>query len=63
MNARLTVSLDSNVIEEAKLYAKVHSTSVSKLIEHRQKREVILENYLVYLSDFKFNREIANDYE
>ena len=31
--------------------------------EKRKKRKELLDKYLVDLSDFKFNREEANDYE
>ncbi len=34
MNTKLTVNIDRNVIEEAKLYAKNNSMSLSKLIEN-----------------------------
>ena len=33
MNSKLTLSLDSHVIDQAKQYAKSNSTSLSKLIE------------------------------
>lgn len=33
MNSKLTLKLDSTVIEKAKNYAEVHKTSLSKLIE------------------------------
>lgn len=33
MNSKLTLKLDSNVIEQAKTYAKVRNISLSKLIE------------------------------
>jgi hypothetical protein len=33
MNAKLTVNLSRNIIEEAKLYAKRNEVSLSKLIE------------------------------
>lgn len=33
MNTKLTLSLDSKIIEEAKRYSKQKGTSVSKLIE------------------------------
>jgi len=33
MSKKLTLSLDETVIERAKLYAKSHNTSLSKLIE------------------------------
>jgi len=31
--------------------------------EKRKKRNELLDNYLIDLSDFKFNREEANDYD
>lgn len=34
MNTKLTLNLDKEIIEEAKLYAKSHSVSLSKLIEN-----------------------------
>jgi hypothetical protein len=44
MNTKLTLSLDKNVIERAKLYAKEHEVSVSFLVE----------NYLLKItSDYK----------
>lgn len=33
MNRKLTLSLNQHVIEKAKLYAKLHQTSLSKMIE------------------------------
>lgn len=33
MNTKLTLSLDATIIEKAKVYAKAHNTSLSKLIE------------------------------
>ena len=33
MDKKLTLSLDKNVIEKAKIYAKCNNTSLSKLIE------------------------------
>lgn len=33
MDKKLTLSLDKNVIENAKIYAKFNNTSLSKLIE------------------------------
>ncbi|HAV53748.1 MULTISPECIES: DUF6364 family protein [Aequorivita] len=33
MDKKLTLSLDGTVIESAKTYAKLHNTSLSKLIE------------------------------
>lgn len=33
MDAKLTLKLDSTIIEQAKIYAKDKNTSVSKLIE------------------------------
>jgi len=32
-------------------------------VEKRKKRSEFLDKYLIDLSDFKFNREEANDYE
>ena len=34
MNTKLTLNLDKKIINEAKLYAKSHSVSLSKLIEN-----------------------------
>lgn len=34
MNAKLTLNIDQNIIEEAKSYAKNNSVSLSKLIEN-----------------------------
>ena len=34
MNRKLTLSLDDQVIEQAKKYAKTHKTSVSQMVEH-----------------------------
>lgn len=34
MNTKLTLSLDKEIIEEAKTYAKSHRVSLSKLIEN-----------------------------
>ena len=34
MNTKLTLNLDKEIINEAKLYAKSHSVSLSKLIEN-----------------------------
>lgn len=34
MNAKLTLKLNSKIIEEAKIYAKETNTSLSKLIEN-----------------------------
>ena len=34
MNAKLTLSLDDQVIAKAKMYAKVNKTSISQLVEH-----------------------------
>ena len=34
MNTKLTLNIDNNIIEEAKLYAKDNSISLSKLIEN-----------------------------
>ena len=34
MNTKLTLNIDDNIIEEAKLYAKDNSVSLSKLIEN-----------------------------
>ena len=33
MNSKLTVRLDSGVIERAKLYARTHNISISQMIE------------------------------
>ncbi|MGR3220256.1 MAG: DUF6364 family protein [Candidatus Anammoxibacter sp.] len=33
MNTKLTLKLDSEIISEAKSYAKFHSSSLSKLVE------------------------------
>ena len=33
MNAKLTLKIDDSVIKSAKLYAKAHNTSLSKLTE------------------------------
>ena len=33
MNAKLTLKIDNSVIESAKLFAKTHNTSLSKLAE------------------------------
>ncbi|QTE23173.1 DUF6364 family protein [Polaribacter cellanae] len=43
MDSKLTLKLDKSVIEQAKLYAKEHQTSLSKLIE----------NYLAVLTKLK----------
>ena len=34
MNTKLTLNLDKEIINEAKIYAKSHSVSLSKLIEN-----------------------------
>ncbi|MBP0613668.1 hypothetical protein J8J42_11525 [Chryseobacterium sp. cx-311] len=34
MNTKLTLNLDKEIIEEAKIYAKSHRVSLSKLIEN-----------------------------
>ena len=34
MDTKLTIKLDSTIIEEAKVYAKKQNTSLSKLIEN-----------------------------
>jgi hypothetical protein len=34
MNTKLTLNIDKEIIEEAKIYAKSHSVSLSKLIEN-----------------------------
>jgi hypothetical protein len=34
MNTKLTLNLDQDIIEEAKLYAKMNKMSLSKLIEN-----------------------------
>ncbi|MBB4079900.1 hypothetical protein GGR28_002527 [Lewinella aquimaris] len=34
MNAKLTLTVDQSVIKEAKLYAVLHETSVSALVEN-----------------------------
>jgi hypothetical protein len=49
MNTKLTVKLDSSVIEQAKTYAKKKNTSLSKLIE----------SYLGLLVDPKDTEEIT----
>ncbi len=48
MNTKLTIKLDKEVIEQAKIYAKKQNTSLSKLIEYylsqitsKQKKETI----------------------
>ena len=46
MNTKLTLNIDDNIIEEAKLYAKDNSVSLSKLIE----------NYLQSLTKKKFDK-------
>ena len=46
MNTKLTLNIDDNIIEEAKLYAKDNSVSLSKLIE----------NYLQSLTKRKSNK-------
>lgn len=33
MDSKLTIRLDSNVIERAKIYARIHNVSVSRMIE------------------------------
>mgnify|MGYP000698393817 CR=1 FL=1 len=33
MNAKLTISLDKEIIRDAKAYAKLHGVSLSKMIE------------------------------
>jgi hypothetical protein len=34
MNTKLTLNLDKDIIDEAKIYAKSHSVSLSKLVEN-----------------------------
>jgi len=34
MNTKLTLNIDKEIIDEAKIYAKSHSVSLSKLIEN-----------------------------
>lgn len=34
MNTKLTLNIDKEIIEEAKIYAKSHQVSLSKLIEN-----------------------------
>ncbi|MEO6838830.1 MAG: DUF6364 family protein [Ginsengibacter sp.] len=46
MNTKLTLNIDDNIIEDAKLYAKDNSVSLSKLIE----------NYLQSLTKKKFGK-------
>jgi len=38
MNTKLTLKIDNSVIESAKLFAKAHNTSLSKLVESFFKR-------------------------
>jgi hypothetical protein len=40
MNTKLTLSLDKNVINEAKKYAKIRHKSISKMIENYLKNVV-----------------------
>jgi hypothetical protein len=49
MDTKLTLKLDSSVIEQAKTYAKKKNTSLSKLIE----------SYLGLLLDPKENNEVT----
>ncbi len=49
MDTKLTIKLDSYVIERAKTYAKKKNTSLSQLIE----------NYLGFLIDPKDNNEVT----
>ena len=49
MDAKLTLKLDREIIEQAKTYAKNKNTSLSKLIE----------SYLGFIVDPKDNQEIT----
>ncbi len=49
MDTKLTLKLDSSVIERAKIYAKKKNTSLSQLIE----------NYLGFLVDPKDDNEVT----
>jgi len=50
MDAKLTLKLNSDIIEEAKIYAKESNTSLSKLIE----------NYLSAITDKNSKRRKVN---
>jgi len=45
VNTKLTLSIDKNIIEKAKKYAKNRHKSVSKLIENYLKNIVIKNDY------------------
>jgi hypothetical protein len=45
MNTKLTLSIDKNIIEKAKKYAKNRHKSVSKLIENYLKNIVVKNDY------------------
>ena len=75
MDTKLTLKLDSNIIEEAKRYAKESNTSLSKLIENylsaitaesTKKRKVnpIVKSLtgIISLDDKKDNRESYTKY-
>jgi hypothetical protein len=49
MDTKLTLKLDGDIIEQAKIYAKKKNTSLSKLIE----------SYLSLLIDPKDNQEVT----
>lgn len=55
MNTKLTLSIDEHVISEAKRYAQVHNTSVSKIVEQylgkvTTKKEVALTGVVAELA-------------
>lgn len=49
MDSKLTLKLESSIIEEAKKYAKKHQTSVSKMVE----------NYLLAVTQNPYDQEIT----
>ena len=50
METKLTLSLDKEIIEQAKRYAKKQKTSLSNMVE----------NYFYYLTSDKTGKEITN---
>ena len=43
--------------------SKSETIKAESLLEKRKKIDKIFDNYLIDLSEFKFNRDEANDYE
>jgi hypothetical protein len=67
MDTKLTLKLDSEIISEAKSYAKVHNSSLSKLVEKflrnltRQNGKKMTSTLVQELSGIMKKRQLADE--